>query len=86
MFDVAGAPPDLGKSTVDLVGLGHRRGDSSSSVASSSTAETAQRSGYAPDDTEDSGDDRDAIGDLLDEAMDSEKEEEEKMSPVQMVR
>ncbi|XP_070199973.1 anillin-like protein 1 isoform X2 [Littorina saxatilis] len=78
-----GAPPDFHKSTADLVALGRRHAemDSSSSLTSQSTADSSsdlqhvpRRSGYCPEDTEDSVDDRDAIGDLLEEAMDSEEE------------
>lgn len=78
---VPGAPPDIHKSTVDLVRLGKQHADSSSSLTSQSTADSSsdlqrapQRSGYSPDETEESVDERDAIGDLLDEAMDSEDE------------
>lgn len=79
----SGAPPDFHKSTADLVALGRRHAemDSSSSLTSQSTADSSsdlqhvpRRSGYCPEDTEDSVDDRDAIGDLLEEAMDSEEE------------
>ena len=68
---------------------------SSSSLTSQSTADSSsdlpgaqRRSGYCPEDTEDSVDDREAIGDLLDEAMDSESEEPSTSaaSPVMMVK
>lgn len=70
---------------MDLVRLGQQHAEmesSSSSLTSQSTADSSsdlpeaqRRSGYCPEDTEDSVDDREAIGDLLDEAMDSESEE-----------
>ncbi|KAL8608422.1 hypothetical protein ACOMHN_002655 [Nucella lapillus] len=57
--------------------------ESSSSLTSQSSVnsdsdhpETKPQSGYRPDDTEDSLDDRDAIGDLLAEAMDSSESED----------
>ena len=97
MWCVAGAPPDFHKSTADLVELGRkhreleRQEESGSSLNSQSTADSSQdptHSGYAADDTEGSMDDRDAIGDLLDEAMDSDAEEpstsRERASPVVM--
>ncbi|KAK7504660.1 hypothetical protein BaRGS_00004146 [Batillaria attramentaria] len=93
-----GAPPDMHKSTVDLVRLGkqHAAADSSSSLSSQSTVDSSsdlrkapRRSGYSPDETEDSVDDRDAIGDLLDEAMDSDSEDQPTVSgkpPVPVTR
>ena len=62
--------------------------ESSSSLTSQSTVdscpdlpEAQHNSGYSPEDTEDSVDDRDAIGDLLDEAMDSDSEDSHAAKP-----
>ena len=82
---------------MDLVRLGQQCAEmesSSSSLTSQSTTDSSsdlpgaqRRSGYCPEDTEDSVDDREAIGDLLEEAMDSESEEPStsSASPVMMV-
>ena len=82
---------------MDLVRLGQQCAEmesSSSSLTSQSTTDSSsdlpgaqRRSGYCPEDTEDSVDDREAIRDLLDEAMDSESEEPSTStaSPVMMV-
>ena len=83
---------------MDLVRLGQQCAEmesSSSSLTSQSTTDSSsdlpgaqRRSGYCPEDTEDSVDDREAIRDLLDEAMDSESEEPSTStaSPVMMVK
>ncbi|XP_076470449.1 uncharacterized protein LOC143300571 isoform X2 [Babylonia areolata] len=77
-----GAPPDFHKSTVDLVKLGQQYADSDScsslntadSTSQSAVPDQPQTSGHTQD-MEESVDDRDAIGDLLDEAMDSDSGE-----------
>lgn len=81
----AGAPPDMHKSTTNLVRLGQQYGDSSSSLDSSYERPTRAKPNL--DDTEDSLNGRDAIDDLLEEAMDSDSavpSTSTKESPVQM--
>lgn len=85
-MNASGAPADIHKSTVNLVRLGQQEAirDSTSSLTSTGSSSEATgvqpHSGYRPDDTEDSFDDRDAIGDLLEEAMDSDAEDRPQVS------